>query len=223
MSFYSFCRAVGGTFFRIVFPYKVYGAKNVYAGGNLVVISNHLSAIDVPTVALLYKDKTYFLAKKEWFNNKLYAWLFNKLGGIPVDRENTDLQSARACLTVLKKNGRLCIFPEGTRNKAGTELLPFHAGAGLFAFRSKSVVQPVILLEKPRAFKKTRVFVGEPFDFSEFYDKKTDANLNELLLEKMRLEMLNAQSELKKTVSAEKQKKQKKQKNKRKTSKTESD
>lgn len=207
MSFYSFCRAVGGTFFRIVFPFKVYGAQNIYGGGNLVVISNHLSAIDVPTLALLYKDKTYFLAKKEWFNNKLYAWLFGKLGGIPVDRENTDLQSARACLTVLKKNGRLCIFPEGTRNKTEAELLPFHAGAGLFAFRSKSVIQPVIILKKPRAFKKTKVFVGEPFDFSQFYDKKADSNLNEKLLEKMRQEMLSAQAELKKAVSAEKQKK----------------
>lgn len=207
MSFYSFCRVVGGAFVRAVFPFKVYGAENIYEGGNLVVISNHFSSADVPIVALLYKDKTYFLAKKEWYANKFYAWLFNKLGGIPVDRENTDLQSAKACLTVLKKNGRLCVFPEGTRNKTCTELLPFHAGAGLFAFRSKSVIQPIIIYKKPKAFKKTKVFVGKPFDFSQFYDKKTDSNLNEKLLEKMRAEMLSAQAEFRNIVENERQKK----------------
>lgn len=217
MSVYSFVRVAGGFLMRVFFPLKIYGAENITNEGNTVVICNHLSAMDVPTVGLVYKDKTYFLAKKEWYKNKLVVWFFNKMGGIPVDRDNTDLQSAKACLTVLKKNGRLCIFPEGTRNKNGTELQPFHAGAGLFAFRSKSQIQPIILLKKPKIFRKTRVYVGKVFVFSEYYDKKGDSALNELLLEKMQLEMKNAQNFLRETVQAEKNKKAKKSKKSKKS------
>ncbi len=212
MSFYSVFRPIGGFLMHVFFPFKIYGKENICADGNTVVICNHLSGMDVPIVGLVYPDKTYFLAKKEWYGNKFVSWFFNKMGGIPVDRENTDLQSAKACLSVLKKGGRLCIFPEGTRNKNGTELQPFHAGAGLFAFRSKSQIQPIILLNKPKVFRKTRVYVGKTFDFSEYYDKKGDSSLNELLLEKMKTEMQSAQSFLRETVEKEQIKKDKKRK-----------
>ncbi len=219
MSIYSFLRPIGWLWMRIFYPFKVYGKENIVNDGNTVVICNHLSTIDVPIVALIYKNKTYFLAKKEWYNKKFRSWFFDKMGGIPVDRDHVDMESAKKCLTVLKKGGRLCVFPEGTRNKNGTELMPFHGGAGVFAFRSKSQIQPVIIEKKPKIFKKTRVYVGKTFDFSDFYDKKSDADLNEKLTRKMFFEMQNAQKTFFEILKAEKDKKRGKKNKKAKNGK----
>lgn len=215
MSLYSFLRPIGWLWMRIFYPFKVYGKENIKNDGNTVVICNHLSTIDVPIVDLIYKDKTYFLAKKEWYNKKFRSWFFDKMGGIPVDRDHVDMESAKKCIGTLKKGGRLCIFPEGTRNKNGTELMPFHGGAGVFAYKCKSQIQPVIIAEKPKMFKKTPVYVGKTFDFSDYYDKKSDSDLNELLTEKMFSEMKTAQAAFYATLNEEKQKKsEKKRKNK---------
>ena len=45
-------------------------------------------------------------------------------------------------------------------------------GAGVFAVKTKSPVVPVMFLKKPKAFRRTYYIVGEPFELSEFYDKK---------------------------------------------------
>ena len=138
MSFYSFIRPFGELCIKICHPYEVIGKERLPDEGNLVVICNHLAMADVPMVAILFKDKTYFMAKKEWFNKKLRAKLFLSLGGIPVDRGHADMESIKKCLKVLKNNGRLCVFPEGTRNKSGTtEIMPFHGGAGILALKQK--------------------------------------------------------------------------------------
>lgn len=186
MSFYSFIRPLGELFIKICHPYEVIGKERLPDEGNLVVICNHLAIADVPMVAILFKDKTYFMAKKEWFDKKLRAKLFLSLGGIPVDRGHADMESIKKCLKVLKNNGRLCVFPEGTRNRSGTtEIMPFHGGAGILALKTKAKVLPLCIFEKPRAFKKNYIYVGEPFDFSEFEGRLSGVELNDALTEKM--------------------------------------
>ena len=183
MSFYSFIRPLGELWVKICHPYEVIGKERLTEEGNLVVICNHLGLADVPMVATMFKGKTYFMAKKEWFDKKARAKLFTSLGAISVDREHADMESIKKCLKVLKNNGRLCVFPEGTRNKSGTtEIMPFHGGAGMLAFKTKAKVLPLCIFEKPRTFKKNYIYVGEPFDFSEFQGNHiSGAELNDAL------------------------------------------
>ena len=61
----------------ICYPLKIYGKENIKHDGNTVIICNHLCKMDVPMVGYLFKGKTYYLAKKEWFNNKFLAWIFS--------------------------------------------------------------------------------------------------------------------------------------------------
>ena len=197
MSFYSFIRPFGELCIKICHPYEVIGKERLPDEGNLVVICNHLAMADVPMVAILFKDKTYFMAKKEWFNKKLRANLFLSLGGIPVDRGHADMESIKKCLKVLKNNGRLCVFPEGTRNKSGTtEIMPFHGGAGILALKTKAKVLPLCIFEKPRAFKKNYIYVGEPFDFSEFEGRLSGGELNDALTKKMFEEEVKTREQL---------------------------
>lgn len=197
MSFYSFIRPLGELWVKICHPYEVIGKERLPEEGNLVVICNHLGLADVPMVATMFKGKTYFMAKKEWFNKKLRAKLFLSLGGIPVDRGHADMESIKKCLKVLKNNGRLCVFPEGTRNRSGTtEIMPFHGGAGILALKTKAKVLPLCIFEKPRAFKKNYIYVGEPFDFSEFEGNLSGAELNDALTKKMFEEEVKTREQL---------------------------
>lgn len=53
------------------------------------------------------------------------ALVLTSIGTFPISRGEADLSGIRTALKTLKDGGLLCIFPEGTRNKARREpLLP---------------------------------------------------------------------------------------------------
>lgn len=165
----------------LFFPVRVHRKDRLIQDGNTVVICNHMCKSDIFYVGYLFKGKTYYLAKKEWFNKKLRGWLFRQLGGIPVEREGADIQSVKSSLRVLKDNKRLCIFPEGTRNKNDTEIMPVHGGAGMLAFKTGAKIIPLNIHARAKFMHKNDIYVGEPFDFSEFQGQKLDAELNRKL------------------------------------------
>ena len=166
---------------RFFYPLKVYGFENVPKGG-AVITCNHFRFIDPASLALIFsKDKFAFVAKKELFNKKLFGKILKSFGGIPIDRDNPDFKAIIAILKVLKEDKKLIIFPEGTRNKTKTTTLqPLKDGAGIFALKSKKPIVPIMMKNKPRLFRRTKIYIGKPFNFSDYYDKKID---NELLKE----------------------------------------
>ena len=208
--FFTIVRPLITLFLWIFYPVKVFGKENVIHDGNVVVICNHLGKMDVPYVGYLFKGKTYYLAKKEWFENKFLAWLFGQLGGIPLDREKVDMASTKKALSVLKSGKRLCIFPEGTRNRESTEIQPLHGGAGMFAFKTKAKIIPINIHHKAKLFGKNYVYVGKPFDFSEFDGQKYDSELNDKLTQKMYDELCKAKLELEEILQSKKKVKDKK-------------
>jgi hypothetical protein len=62
----------------LFYPYKIYGKENLIQDGNVIVICNHLGKVDVPMVGYLFKGKTYYLAKKEWFNKNFSTMGLNE-------------------------------------------------------------------------------------------------------------------------------------------------
>ena len=172
-----------------LFPFKVYGTENIPEGG-AVFVSNHLSLLDCVFLRKIYKGEMYFLAKKEIFNSKFWAKVFTSYGAIPIDREKPDLKSLLAAVNVLKKESKLVIFAEGTRNKTGTtELQPLKSGSAVLAAKSKKPIVPVMVHKRARLFVKTPLIIGEPFELSEFYGVKFGvqeiAEMDEIVREKM--------------------------------------
>ena len=190
----------------LCYPVKIYGKENLIQGGNVVVICNHLCKVDVPYVGYLFKGKTYYLAKKEWFNNKIIAWLFTQLGAIPIDRDKPDIASMKKALNVLNSGKRLCIFPEGTRNKTGNEIMPLHGGAGMFAFKTNAKIIPINIHHKAKFWGKNYVYVGKPFDFSEFQGQRLDAGLNEKLTQIMYEKLCQSKEELEEIIGSKNKK-----------------
>ena len=66
--FFKIVRPLITIFLWLFYPFKVRGKQNVIHDGNTVIICNHLGKMDVPMVGYIFKGKTYYLAKKEWFN-----------------------------------------------------------------------------------------------------------------------------------------------------------
>ncbi|MBE5742918.1 MAG: 1-acyl-sn-glycerol-3-phosphate acyltransferase [Clostridiales bacterium] len=184
--FYTFLRRIVMPFFRLIYRPKIKGLENLPEGSKYIIISNHLGKVDCFAIVSLFKEKIFFMAKKEWFDNKFKNKFFRWLGGIPVDRESADVTSIKNCFAVLKKGSRLVVFPEGTRNRANDcTLLPIKGGAGLIAFKAKVQVVPLVMKNRFRPFRKNYMYIGKPFDFSQYEGLKLSSELNEQLTNKM--------------------------------------
>ena len=205
--FFTIVRPLITLWLWLFYPFKIYGKENIKHDGNVVIICNHLCKLDVPYIGYIFKGKTYYLAKKEWFNNKARAWLFDKMGGIPIDRDKPDLASTKKALNILKSGKRLCIFPEGTRNKNGTDNMPLHGGAGMFAFKTNATIIPINIHHKAKLWGKNSVYVGKSFDFSEFAGQRLDAELNEKLTQIMYEQLCLAKQEHEEILQKKKAKK----------------
>lgn len=169
-------------FFSLFYPLKVYGKENIPNGG-AILICNHFRAIDCGFIVRAdKKDNIKFLAKNELFKNKLFGKIVKSYGAIPIDRENPDMKSLLAAIRTIKDGNKLCIFPEGTRNKTGTNVLQdIKGGAEVFAVRAKCPIVPIMILKKSKIFRKTHMIIGKPFTLEDFYGKK----LTEIYIENM--------------------------------------
>lgn len=161
---------------KILFPTRLIGKKNM-PKGKAVLCVNHTSSQDAPLLAANMFEKKYFLAKVELFNNKFKGGFMKFLGAIPINREQPTLEQIKNALGILKKGKKLIVFPEGTRVKGKVEqgeLGETKNGAAMFALKTKSPVIPIWISRKPRLFRLTKIYIGEPFELSEFYDKRLD-------------------------------------------------
>lgn len=129
-------------FFRLFNSVKVLGLDRVPADGPLIIACNHLSNADPPALlsAIALVRLPNIIAKKELFSVWPFGYFLNSWGAIPVDRvrEGGDLGALRGCLTALKREGCLVIFPEGTRAQ-GRKLKP-KSGVALMAHKSGAPV-----------------------------------------------------------------------------------
>ena len=193
--FYSVARFLFGWIIRILFPFKIVGKERLINDGNTIVVCNHLNKKDVLYISLTFKGKTYFMAKKEWYDNKFLGWLLYKLGAFPVDREKVDKKAIKKGMDILKSNKRLMIFPEGTRNKTDEPLLPLKDGPGYFAFKCNAKILPITIYNRTKIFRKNYLYVGEAFSVNT-EDKKFTSEVNEEITEQVKQSLLKCRKEI---------------------------
>ncbi|GMR30013.1 hypothetical protein PMAYCL1PPCAC_00208 [Pristionchus mayeri] len=117
-----------------------------------VVICNHQSAIDTVVMANAYPPRGTVMMKRSLayvpiFN--ILAWVCNI---IFIDRPGRDkksntknLKAVQKCIDVMnKKNLKLWMFPEGTRNRPLDGMLPFKMGAFNIAVQAQMPIVPIV-------------------------------------------------------------------------------
>ena len=82
------------------------------------------------------------------------------------------------------------------RSKIVNNIQELKGGAGLFAVRTKTPIVPMIFYRKAKAFRRTKIILGEPFELTEFYDKKIQKEDVELLDKILREKMVQEQEKL---------------------------
>src|SRR5438132_666953 len=109
--------------------------------GPMLVVSNHLSNID-PFIFGGFAPGTLFcMSKRELYANRFVSWLLGGCNCFPVDRGAADRWALRTSLDVLKADGRLLVFIEGTR-AAEPGMKRAEAGIGFLARRSGAPLLP---------------------------------------------------------------------------------
>jgi len=169
--FYRFVRGLMMLLFRTIFPVKYHNLESAQLDAPYILIGNHSHLLDPLLIGVpVYRYHLYFLSKKELMNNRIMAWILNKLKAIPVDRHNMDMGALRACLKVLKEGHVLGIFPEGTRHKEGV-MQDMESGVSMIALRSRARILPAYIAEKPRLFHTTHVYFHEPVSIADIAAK----------------------------------------------------
>jgi 1-acyl-sn-glycerol-3-phosphate acyltransferase len=172
-------RALATPIIRFLWPTVIVGRENFDSVNGAVVICNHYAVPDtlIPA-ARLYKDELHVLAKAEAFKTKIGNRFLTAVGAIPVHRGEPDVNAYKQIMKVLKSDKKLMMYPEGTRNKAGTNVMKeFKQGASLFAIRSEKPILPMMYFKMHKLFQRNYLYIGKPFTLEQF--KKTGDLLDE--------------------------------------------
>jgi 1-acyl-sn-glycerol-3-phosphate acyltransferase len=111
-----------------------------------VVMSNHVSSVDIWAIFLAVPIPLRFIAKKQLGQIPLFGWAMRAGRFIFIDRQNA--ASARRTIDHaaerIRGGSSVVIFPEGTRSRDG-KLGPFKKGGFHLAINSGAEVVPVAI------------------------------------------------------------------------------
>lgn len=135
------------------------------------------------------------MAKKEYFDGKM-AWFFKMAGCISVNRSIKDEKAKEQAIDVLKDNGAIGLFPEGTRNKTKEFLLPFKFGAVSMAQKTNATIVPFGLTGDYKfRSKNLTIRFGKPFKVGDMTleeaNKKLYNEIGRLMKENLKDEKRN--------------------------------
>lgn len=146
-------------FLRLVVPYvlrshfhRVFidGLENVPKHGPVIIASSHPNSfLDACLLAVLLKRPLHFLVRADVFKYKPVAWLLRAMHQLPVYRSDSGREgltdgNARTfgqCFELLKRNGTILIFSEGTTVQ-DKQLRPLRKGTARLAFGALDHLPP---------------------------------------------------------------------------------
>ena len=182
--------------FRLYYNPKIIGAEKIPKDSSIIIAGNHKHVFDQCLTIMATKRVIHYMAKKEYFDGAL-APFFRLVGCIPVDRSRKDSSSAKSALKVLRKDGAIGIFPEGTRNKTENFMLPFKPGTVRMADKTDAYIVPFGLTGDYKfRSKNLTVRYGEPFKVGDMSIEEANQKLHDeverLMRENLKEEALAA-------------------------------
>jgi 1-acyl-sn-glycerol-3-phosphate acyltransferase len=150
-SLYALVRAILAPVLRLYFRMHVSGAEHVPATGAAIIAPNHKSFLDSFFIAVLVPRPLRFMAKTELIEAR-YGGLLVRLGAFPVRRGQSDADALETAREILRQDGLLALFPEGTRVRDPDELGHPRRGAGRLALESGAPLVPCAITGTERLF-----------------------------------------------------------------------
>jgi 1-acyl-sn-glycerol-3-phosphate acyltransferase len=178
LNIYDCTRPIAAIGLRFLCSYEYRNRKRKLPDGPLIVVSNHLSWLDIPLIGVGIPRQIAFIAKKEYFHSPFHRRLVDLYGGFTVERGAVDGTALKTAFSVLDEGRCLGVFPEGTRSKA-LQLQQGHVGTAFIALHKNAYILPIgvsgtenirhkfegisHILYRP----KVVVNIGEPFKLAD--------------------------------------------------------
>jgi 1-acyl-sn-glycerol-3-phosphate acyltransferase len=172
---YRILRVIAIVVAKLTTRTTVSGAENIPSDPPYLLVTNHLSAFDIPLLSAVFPHAIRALAAIEHRSNPLYAPILAASGAIWVRRGEVDRQALRKALAVLERGEVLGVAPEGTRSDESHALQEGKAGAAYIATRTNVPIVPVGIAGTERIATslwrlrrpKVHVRIGAPFRLPE--------------------------------------------------------
>jgi 1-acyl-sn-glycerol-3-phosphate acyltransferase len=120
---------------------KVVGKENVPMTGGLLMVCNHTSHLDPPSLACASPRQLNFVAKQELFETFFLKWYLPSVGVIPIKRGSGGNIMLDKAEVAIGKGACVALFPEGTRTKTGIAGKP-RTGIIVLAVRTGAPIIP---------------------------------------------------------------------------------
>ncbi len=187
--------------------WRVVGLENVPPGGNVLFLSNHISALDVLVIPWAiysrYPEELIRQAgKEELFGLPVVGWILRKWRGFPVKRGGADRKSIRAIEGYIRE-GKVILYPEGTRSRDGT-LRPGNRMVGRIVKNTTPTVVPVAVRGTdevipvgktlPRRGARIEIRFGEPVDLKSEYAMENTKEASRRIIERVMEEIAALQN-----------------------------
>jgi 1-acyl-sn-glycerol-3-phosphate acyltransferase len=166
---------------KFLFHIEIIGNEYIPLDEGVVLAGNHKSNFDCFLLISSTKRTIRFLAKKELMDK--CSWLFKHMAIIPVDRKRKNKEAVSEAINVLKDNGVVGIFPEGTFNNTEYVVRNFKIGAVKMACDSNKKIVPFAIINKYKLFRKSvKIVFGKPYKIKNKNDLKSE---NVILMNKV--------------------------------------
>ena len=125
---------------------EINGLENINKDKTYIVVCNHLSYLDIPTLFRILPLNLHFIGKHQLKKAPFIGWYMQATGMIFINRENTRAASKSLDeAALLIKNGKtVLIFPEGTVSEDKI-IKKFKKGGFSLALKSGIDILPVSL------------------------------------------------------------------------------
>jgi 1-acyl-sn-glycerol-3-phosphate acyltransferase len=163
----SFTRWIGTWCFYVGYRLRMWHRERIPATGPVVVVANHSAMVDGPLLYGLLGRRTAFLIKEEMFHGPL-GWILPRIGQLPIRRGEADRTPLLTAVRLLRHDGVVVVFPEGTRGEG--DVRDAQQGAVWLARTGGATMLPVAIrgTRRPagshRRFRpRVDVLIGESF------------------------------------------------------------
>ena len=160
----------------------------------IVVVSNHISFLDIPCICRAITFNLFWTAKSQIKRMPFFGIYMMATGMIFIDRSNKQktIISINKAIQLIKNGKNVFIFPEGRRSVDGKTGV-FKKGAFLLAVKSGADVVPVAIMDTDKVWAKKnfrlhpgkiKVAIGTPIPTAS-YDETSIPELTKKVRERV--------------------------------------
>ena len=178
---YRMVQGFFGTVLAATMGIRASGRNNIPGRGPALLVSNHLSHLDVLILGILLDRPLNYVARSSLFFFPLGQFI-RSVGAFPINRDGMGAEGFKETLRRARAGGIVTLFPEGTRTADG-DLGEIKSGIARLVARSRATVVPAAIAGSFEAWPKTRWFpwshplrvhFGPPITAEEMVDLSPD-------------------------------------------------